>query len=307
MSNASDNSRRKFIFRAAGLTALAAFGELPALAASGKTRKLTILHTNDTHSQIDPFALNDPDYPGMGGITKRAEIIKKVRSEEENVLLLDSGDIYQGTPYFNFYGGSIEFKLMSMLGYDAATMGNHDFDIGLDGFLRNLPHAKFPFLCSNYDFKNTILDGHTLPYKIFNKQGLKIGVFGIGIKLQGLVLDRMYLETKHLDPIETATDMARLLKQEKQCDYVICLSHIGYKYETAMCDMRLAQQTRNIDLILGGHSHTFLNEPVPFKNLDEKDVLVAQTGRAGIRLGRIDIYFDSIKTKAGKGELVPVS
>ena len=186
MSNESEiNSRRKFLVQVAGFTALAGVGAWPWSAdAKPKGQKLTILHTNDTHSQIDPFAINDPRYPGMGGITRRAEIIKKVREEESNVLLLDSGDIYQGTPYFNLYGGSIEFKLMSMLKYDASTMGNHDFDIGLDGFLKNLPHAQFPFLCSNYDFTNTVLEGRTQPYKVFEKAGLRIGVFGLGIKLQ---------------------------------------------------------------------------------------------------------------------------
>ena len=309
MSNAFDKSRRKFIIRTAGLVAITAGSGLTALAAPTKSRKLTILHTNDTHSQIDPLSLNDPDFPGMGGIAKRAEIIKKVRAEEENVLLLDSGDIYQGTPYFNFYGGSIEFKLMSMLGYDASTMGNHDFDIGLDGFLRNLPYAKFPFLCANYDFKNTILEGKTQPFKIFEKQGLKIGVFGLGIKLDGLVLGKLYLETKYQDPVGKATDMGRLLKLEKQCDYVICLSHLGYRYEDAICDVKLAQQTRHIDLILGGHSHTFLDNPVPYKNLDGKDVLIAQTGRSGIRLGRIDVYFELVKSnhRKEKGELITIS
>jgi 5'-nucleotidase len=176
-------------------------------------------------------------------------------------------------------------------------MGNHDFDIGLDGFLRNLPHAEFPFLCSNYDFTNTILDGKTMPYKIFVKDGLKIGVFGIGVQLKGLVLEKLYGETKYLDPIEIANDMSLMLKEEKKCHYVICLSHLGYNYETKVCDTRLAAQTKNVDLILGGHSHTFLDQPVPFKNLEGKDVLVAQTGFAGLRLGRIDVLFDRIRSK----------
>lgn len=310
MSNESKtNSRRKFLVQAAGFTVLAGVGSFPLIAdAKPKSRKLTILHTNDTHSQIDPIAENDPQFPGLGGIARRAAIIKKIRSEEENVLLLDSGDIYQGTPYFNFYGGAIEFKLMSELGYDASTMGNHDFDIGLDGFLRNLPHAKFPFLCSNYDFKNTILDGHTQPYKIFEKEGLRVGVFGLGVKLEGLVLEKLYRETKYLNPIEIATDMARQLKVEKKCHYVICLSHLGYHYEKNICDSKLAQQTKHLDLILGGHSHTFLDQPVPYKNLDGKEVLVAQTGKSGIRLGRIDLFFDKGNDKnASNGELIKVS
>ena len=289
------SSRRKFLVQATSLALITGLEGFPILAdARPKTRRLTILHTNDTHSQIDPIADNDPLYPGLGGIAKRAAIINTIRAEEKNVLLLDSGDIYQGTPYFNFYGGSLEFKLMSELGYDAATMGNHDFDIGLEGFLRNLPHAKFPFLCSNYDFKNTILEGQTKPYKIFEKQGLRIGVFGVGIRLKGLVLEKLYGETKHLDPVEIAADMAQELKVQKKCHYVICLSHLGYTYEKNMCDTKLAQQTKGIDLILGGHSHTILDKPVPYINLEGKEVLVAQTGKSGIRLGRIDLLFNEL-------------
>lgn len=305
MSNGlKTNPRRIFIKQAVGLSMLTGLNAIPFLSeAKPKLRKLTILHTNDTHSQVDPFALNDPQYPGLGGTARRAAIINKIRTEEQNVILLDSGDIYQGTPYFNMFGGSIEFKLMSMMGYEAATMGNHDFDIGLDGFLRNLPHAKFPFLIANYDFSNTILEGKTQPYKIFNKQGLKIGVFGLGIKLQGLVLDKLYLETKYIDPLEIATDLSRILKQDKKCDYVICLSHLGYQYEDRICDVQLAQKSRNIDLILGGHSHTFLDQPVPYVNLDGQQVLVAQTGRSGIRLGRIDVWFDTAEKKTSAASL----
>jgi 5'-nucleotidase len=311
MSSASEtNSRRKFLTQAAGFTIMAGMGAWPLeTQAKSKRRKLTILHTNDTHSQVDPFALNDPLYPGMGGISRRAELVRKIRSEEENVLLLDSGDIYQGTPYFNLYGGSIEFKLMSKLGYDASTMGNHDFDIGMDGFLKNLPHAQFPFLCSNYDFTNTVLEGHTQPYKIFEKQGLRIGVFGLGIELNGLVLKKLYGETRYNNPVEVASDTARLLKMEKKCHYVICLSHLGYHYDNRICDSQLAQQTRYLDLILGGHTHTFLDQPVPYQNLEGKEVLVAQTGHRGIRLGRIDVMFDSgsDRKKVGGTDSINVS
>ena len=296
-SHTTGNSRRKFLVQAS--TILAGSLAYPNVGDAREKRiKLTILHTNDTHSQIDPFELNDPKYPGMGGITRRAAIVEKIRAEEKNVLLLDSGDIYQGTPYFNLYGGSIEFKLMSMLGYDAATMGNHDFDIGLDGFLRNLPHARFPFLCSNYDFNKTILEGKTVPFKIFEKQGVRIGVFGVGVQIKGLVLERLYRETQYLDPIEIANDMGRKLKYEHSCDYVICLSHLGYHYETRVCDTQLAAKTKNVDLILGGHSHTFLDQPVPYKNPEGKDVLIAQTGFAGLILGRIDVWFENGSRKS---------
>lgn len=255
--------------------------------------KLTILHTNDQHSRIDPFDATYTRNPNQGGFARRASLIKKIRSEEKNVLLLDSGDTFQGTPYFNLFGGELEFKLMSMMGYDASTMGNHDFDNGLAGFLKVQPNAKFPFICSNYNFKNTILDGKTEPYKIFVKDGIKVGIFGLGIKLDGLVGKKQYMETEYLDPVETAQHYSSLLKNEKKCDLVICLSHLGYKYdEDNISDVKLAPLTENIDLILGGHTHTFLPEPQKYTNRAGKTVLVNQVGWAGLLLGRIDFYFD---------------
>ena len=172
-------SRKKFLKQLSFAGGAIALSSLPydLLAAAGTT-KITILHTNDTHSRIDPFPMSDPKFGGMGGVAKRMQIIKKIRSEEKNVLLLDSGDIFQGTPYFNFYGGELEIKLMSAMQYDASTMGNHDFDGGIEGFAKQLPHANFPFLCGNYDFSKTILAGKTQSYKIFTKDKIKIGVFG---------------------------------------------------------------------------------------------------------------------------------
>lgn len=260
--------------------------------------KLTILHTNDQHSRIEPFDSSYSRNPNQGGFARRAALIQKIRGEEKNVLLLDSGDIFQGTPYFNFFGGELEFKLMSMMGYDAATMGNHDFDNGLEGFKKVQPNAKFPFLCSNYDFKNTILDGHTLPYKIFNKNGIKVGIFGIGIELSGLVGKKSYGETLYLDPVETAQHYATFLRKEKKCDMIICLSHIGYDYKDdpkKISDKILAAKTDGIDLILGGHTHTFLPEPQSFINKSGKNVLVNQVGWAGLLLGKINFYFDKNK------------
>lgn len=263
--------------------------------------KLTILHTNDQHSRIEPFDASYTRNPNQGGFARRAQLIKDIRSKENNVLLLDSGDTFQGTPYFNLFGGELEFKLMSMMGYDASTMGNHDFDNGLEGFLKVQPNAKFPFICSNYDFKNTVLDGRTQPYKIFNKNGIRVGVFGIGIKLDGLVGKKQYGETKYLNPVEIAQHYSNFLKNEKKCDLVICLSHIGYKYdnEDYISDVKLAPQTENIDLILGGHTHTFLPEPQKFTNRAGKTVLVNQVGWAGLLLGRIDFYFDENKKVNG--------
>ena len=260
--------------------------------------KLTILHTNDQHSRIEPFDASYTKNPNQGGFARRAHLIHQIRQQEKNVLLLDSGDIFQGTPYFNLFGGELEFKLMSMMGYDASTMGNHDFDNGLEGFLKVLPNAKFPFICSNYDFSNTILDGRTEQYKIFSKDGIKIGIFGIGIKLEGLVGKKQYGETKYLDGVEMAQYYADFLRKEKKCDLVICLSHIGYSYDEGdmLSDVKLAAATDNIDLILGGHTHTFLPEPQKFTNKSGKTVLFNQVGWAGLLLGRIDLYFDRNKT-----------
>ncbi|MCX8531769.1 bifunctional metallophosphatase/5'-nucleotidase [Chryseobacterium luquanense] len=261
-------------------------------------KKLTILHTNDQHSRIEPFDSSYTKNPNQGGFARRATLIQKIRSEESNVLLLDSGDIFQGTPYFNFFGGELEFKLMSMMKYDASTMGNHDFDNGLDGFLKVLPNAKFPFICSNYDFKNTILDGKTSQYKIFNKNGIKVGIFAVGIQLEGLVGKKQYGETIWNNPIDVAQHYSNFLKNEEKCDLVICLSHIGYAYKgepEKISDKILAAQTENIDIILGGHTHTFMPEPETFINRQGKKVLVNQVGWAGLLLGRIDFFFDSNK------------
>ena len=259
-----------------------------------KKKRLVILHTNDTHSTIEPFPSKHSKFPNMGGVSKRHTILQKIRSEEEHVLLLDAGDIFQGTPYFNTFNGELEMKLMSLLQYDAATMGNHDFDIGLEGFLNAQQFANFPFLCANYDFSETILDGKTKAYHIFHKAGIKIGVFGIGVALKGLVSVDNYGNTRYFDPISTANKIASELKS-KSCDLVICLSHLGFEYENKNInsDRKLAAETQNIDIILGGHTHTFFDKPLVIKNLKNKDVLVNQVGWGGVYLGRIDIDVES--------------
>ncbi len=259
-----------------------------------KKKRLVILHTNDTHSTIEPFPSKHSKFPNMGGVSKRHTILQKIRSEEEHVLLLDAGDIFQGTPYFNTFNGELEMKLMSLLQYDAATMGNHDFDIGLEGFLNAQQFANFPFLCANYDFSETILDGKTKAYHIFHKAGIKIGVFGVGVALKGLVSEDKYGNTRYLDPISTANKIASDLKS-KGCDLVICLSHLGFEYENKSInsDSKLAAETENIDIILGGHTHTFFDKPLVLKNIKNKDVLVNQVGWGGVYLGRIDIDVES--------------
>jgi 5'-nucleotidase len=245
----------------------------------------------------------------MGGAARRAALIESIRKEEENVLLLDAGDIFQGTPYFNYYGGELEFKLMSMMHYDVATMGNHDFDNGIDGFYAQLPHAKFDFVTANYDFKNTVLNEIIKPYKIINKGGIKIGIFGLGIELEGLVDKKLYKETVYNDPIEIAQDMARILKHNKKCDLVICLSHLGFSYKNEpnkTSDLDLAKKTKDIDLIIGGHTHTFLDKPVIEKNSEGKEVIINQVGCYGINLGRIDFYFTNDATLTSNGKSIVI-
>ena len=272
--------RRTFIKNTAASTALLSVGGIALSCTEQEVKQITILHTNDVHSHIDPFGPNDGRNANKGGVARRATLIQRLRQENPNTLLLDAGDIFQGTPYFNYYGGELEFKLMSMLDYDAATIGNHDFDNGIDGLYAQLPHAQFDFISANYNFKNTIMDGHVAPYKIFIKNGVRIGVFGLGVELEGLVGKDMFKETKYLDPIEIAQDMSRILKTEEQCDLIICLSHLGYDYENQqkVSDRSLARSTKDIDLIIGGHTHTFLDEPTLETNTIGKSVLVNQVG-----------------------------
>lgn len=302
--------RRDFIHNTALSSAFVGLGGLSLSSfKSADTKHLTVLHTNDVHSYIDPFPPTHPKNPNMGGVARRAALIESIRKENSNVLLLDAGDIFQGTPYFNYYGGELEFKLMSMMQYDLATIGNHDFDNGIEGLYNQLPNAKFEFVSANYDFKNTIMNGHVKPYKIFHKNGIKVGVFGLGVELEGLVDKKNCKETVYNDPVGISQDMARILKQQEKCDLVICLSHIGYKYKdepTKICDTTLATLTKDIDLIIGGHTHTFLDKPTVLKNADGKDVLVNQVGCYGINLGRIDFYFDNDTSKNAAGKSIIV-
>jgi len=290
--------RRSFLQKSAIATSLLSLGKFPLNAFSNKEFvKLTILHTNDVHSRVERFPNDGSRNAGLGGAARRASLIKDIRKREANVLLLDAGDIFQGTPYFNFFGGELEFKLMSEMKYDAATIGNHDFDAGIDGLAKQLPNANFPLVISNYDFSNTVMNGKTKDHLIFEKQGIKIGVFGIGISLPGLVPATLFKETQSLDPIATANSFAGRLKKDEACDFVICLSHLGFKYRTneLVSDHVLAEASEHIDLIIGGHTHTFLDEAVVIKNRKGKSIMINQVGWAGILLGRIDVYFEKGK------------
>lgn len=301
--------RRKFLHQTAAAAVLTSVGGLTLPSFTKKRKHITILHTNDTHSRIEPFETSHHRYANKGGVARRATLVERIRKENANTLLLDAGDIFQGTPYFNYFGGELEFKLMSMLKYDVATIGNHDFDNSIEGLYKQLPNANFDFVAANYNFKNTVLDTHVKPYKIILKDGVKIGIFGLGIQLEGLVDPKMYKETKYLDPLEIAQDMSRILKEDEQCDLIICLSHLGYFYKrnpTKISDLNLAKNTKNIDLIIGGHTHTFLPKPTIVRNSVDKNVLVNQVGAYGVNLGRVDFYFDENNEKSSEGTMILV-
>lgn len=293
-------SRKKFIRQTAlSAGALLAGPRVMEAAEYINPLRLTILHTNDTHSRLDPFPMDGGRNQGLGGIAGRAELIRSIRAEEEQVLLLDAGDIFQGTPYFNIYKGEPEIKAMSAMQYDATTIGNHDFDAGMENLAAQLTrHAAFPMLVANYDFTGTPMEGKTRPYQVFKKGKLKVGVFGIGIEGHGLIPDALFGATQYLDPVQKANETADLLKRSENCDMVICLSHLGNKYtENKVSDEVLAKSSEHIDLIIGGHTHTFLDQPLKYTNKKGDDVLVNQVGFAGIILGRLDFEFSKFSGK----------
>jgi len=260
--------------------------------------RLTILHTNDVHSRVEAFPMDGGRNAGQGGASRRASLIKKIRSREEHILLLDAGDIFQGTPYFNYFGGEIEMKLMSEMGYDAATIGNHDFDGGIDGLEKQLKHANFDMLIANYDFSNTVMKGKTKEYRIWQKGEIKVGVLGVGIALDSLVPKALFKDTVYSDPISNANRIANILKNDEKCDLVICLSHMGYNYKSEKpCDTKLATNSKDIDIIIGGHTHTFMDEPDVRKNLNGEEVIINQVGWAGLMLGRLEVMIEKGKNK----------
>ncbi|KAF0236592.1 MAG: metallophosphatase [Sediminibacterium sp.] len=288
-------NRRKFIQQ----TALSGAAVLTASIASAVPAQypLTILHTNDVHSRLDPFPMDGSRNQGLGGVAARSAIINEIRAEADSVLLLDSGDIFQGTPYFNLYKGEPEIKAMTKMGYDAATMGNHDFDAGIENFANQLAHASFPIVICNYDFTGTPMEFKYKPYTIIQKGKQKIGILGVGIELAGLVPENLYGKTVYKNPIESANATAALLKQQ-HCDFIICLSHLGDKYEEdKVSDEILAKECYDIDLILGGHTHRFFEQPRKYRNRKGGDVLVNQVGWGGIQLGRLDYIFSANSRK----------
>lgn len=251
-----------------------------------KETKLVILHTNDTHSQVEPTENSD-----MGGYARRLGVINKIRSEEKNVLLLDAGDFWQGTPYFNFLGGRVEVRALQMMGYDAVTLGNHEFDNGMDSLAVVLKEVKLPIVNANYDFANTPLKPYVKPYKIINKGGLKIGVFGLGVNLHGLAFQKNFEGLVLNNPVKAALETSDFLKNKLKCDLVVCLSHLGVSsLDSSPTDYDVIAASSYIDVLIGGHSHVLkVNETA--QNAVGKSVVIAQMGKSGLNLGRIDLVF----------------
>lgn len=285
--------RRNFL-KTIGIAGAATLAGVPALALrDAGVKKICILHTNDTHSRLDPFPDNDPNYPGMGGYARRTSLVKQFRATEDNLLLLDAGDIFQGTPYYNLYGGEPELRLMSKMGYHAAAFGNHEFDNGLDGFKKVQPHATFPFLAANYDFSQTLLAGKIKSHTIIEKAGKKIGIYGLGIDPEGLVSRPLYGDTKYLDPIAVAREVEERLFKQHRCDLIICLSHLGFRYENdQVSDVIIAKNTHYTNIIIGGHTHNLLDPPEVVINQAGTNVTIAQAGYGGAYLGNLNVYFD---------------
>lgn len=263
--------------------------------AAEKKIKLVILHTNDTHSQVEPTEKSNLKTANMGGYARRMGVIEKIRSEEKNVLLFDAGDFSQGTPYFNFFNGRIEIDALNRMQYDAGTLGNHEFDNGIDTLAIILKDARFPLISSNYELENTPIKNHIQPYLILKKFGLKIGIMALNVDPKSLIIESNYRGLVYRDPIEKAKETSAFLKNKQKCDLVICLSHLGSD-STAIDvnDFTIAHQTKHIDIILGGHSHSLL-ENTKTNNADGKKVIIAQMGKSGLYLGRIDIELEKKK------------
>jgi 5'-nucleotidase len=292
-------NRRYFLKNLSAGTAGIALGTMPLQSfAADDFVTITILHTNDIHSHIEPFEGTNARYAGKGGLAQISGLAKNIRKKNPNTLLFDAGDMFQGTPYFNYFKGELILKLMSAAGYDAGTIGNHEFDNGLEGLLEPLPHAKFPIINSNYDFSDTILAGKFPRWKIFRKAGIKVGVYGLGVELDGLVSKMHFGNTVYHNPVKVAGEMENFLKNEKKCDLVVCLSHLGLRYkEEKVSDTVIAAETSFTDLIIGGHTHTYLEEPLTLKNKQGKPVIVNIAWWGGLMMGQIDFVFERARRK----------
>jgi 5'-nucleotidase len=268
---------------------------------------ITILHTNDTHSQIDPLPANDKQYPDKGGVARRATLVKRVRKENPNTLLIDAGDVFQGTPYFNFYKGEVEYKSMSLIGYDVCTLGNHDFDNGVDGLAAAMKFANFDFVSCNYDVHGTPLEARVKPYVVRVVGGVRVGLFGLGISPNNLITPENFKGVKYNDPVKATSDVVDTLRGKECCQLVVGMSHLGY-YPNAgrgeIGDTQVAAQVDGIDFIASGHTHTFMKEPVITKTPSGGNTIIFQVGKSGIYVGRVDMKMRQGKIITAAGRLL---
>lgn len=257
-------------------------------------KQLEVLHTNDTHSCIMPLNPNlaDTAVAGRGGFLRRVAMIKEERAKNPDLLLIDSGDFSQGSPFYTMFKGDVEVGLMNLMGYDAATIGNHEFDFGMENMARIFKMAKFPVVCANYDFTGTCVDGLVKPYVIIKRNGLKIGLFGLSPQLEGLVDLSKCKGVTYLDPVEVGNRVAAELKHDKKCDVVICVSHLGWLRPDEMGDQKLLASSKDIDLVLGGHSHSYFKDLRYVNNADGKAVPVDQNGKNAMYVGKLTLSFD---------------
>lgn len=279
----------------------------PLLEVAAAETLITILHTNDTHSQIDPLPANDRQYPGKGGVARRATLVKRVRAENPNTLMIDAGDVFQGTPYFNFFKGEVEYKAMSMIGYDVGTLGNHEFDNGVDALAAAAKFANFDLVSSNYDVRGTPLEAKVKPYVVRVLSGVRVGLFGLGVSPQNLITPDNFKGVKFLDPVKTAREMVQTLRQRESCTLVIGMSHMGYfpkPKEGEVGDSQLAEQVDGIDFIASGHTHTFMTKPAVVKSPNGGNTIIFQVGRSGIYVGRVDLKVSGGKVVAAAGKLL---
>ena len=263
---------------------------LATVSASAKgPKKITVLHTSDTHSCVLPLNSNlaDKNVAGRGGFIRRIDMLKQERQQDPKLLLFYCGDYSQGSSYYTMFQGDVEVGLMNQMHYDAATIGNHEFDFGLDNMIRLFKKANFPVVCSNYDFADTELKNIVKPYLVLKRKGVKIGVFALCPKMKGLVSDKNCVGVKYLDPARVALETATMLKQEKKCDMVICISHLGWNSNRGEDDQYMISGSRNIDLVLGGHTHTYMTTMEHWNNIDGKPVPVDQNGKSAVFVGKI--------------------
>ncbi len=289
MTNRRRFIKRSLVFLGGTLTLpyIEAFAK-PLSRENKKNRRICVLHTNDFHSHFEAFPSTHPIWPNQGGILQLGGLIQQIRSEEENVLLFDCGDVFQGTPYFNFFEGKPELQWMEKMGYQAGTLGNHDFDLGIDHLAKLKSTNSIPLVNCNYDFENTPLKNLVKKHIVIEKNGLKIGVTGASIHLQGLLTEDMYRGIVYHDPVTPVQNEVNFLRNKEKCDLVFVLSHLGYEYQDEKIDdLKLAKRTFGIDAILGGHTHTFLEKPTEVKNAKGKTVIVNQAGWAGLQLGKL--------------------